>query len=108
MPLAWLVALGSAGLELLYFIALSTAYRRGELSVVYPIARGTAPLLAVGVGLVLLGERLHVPAVVGAFCFVAGRSAGRRACPRGGGAFSRRRAGGPACAPPLRQPRRGR
>ena len=72
MPLAWLVALGSAGLELLYFIALSTAYRRGELSVVYPIARGTAPLLAVGVGLVLLGERLQPAAVVGVICLLAG------------------------------------
>src|SRR2546430_7992155 len=72
MPLAWLVALGSAGLELLYFIALSTAYRRGELSVVYPIARGTAPLVAVGVGLVLLGERLQPAAVVGVICLLAG------------------------------------
>jgi multidrug transporter EmrE-like cation transporter len=44
LPLAaWLIALGSAGLELVYFITLSTAYQRGELSVVYPIARGTAP-----------------------------------------------------------------
>ena len=33
-----------------YFILLSAAYRRGDLSVVYPIARGTAPLLAVAIG----------------------------------------------------------
>src|SRR5207237_9136614 len=59
-------------LELLYFITLSTAYRRGELSVVYPIARGTAPLLAVLVGLTLLGERLHVAAVFGIACLVVG------------------------------------
>ena len=73
LPLAgWLLALASAFLELLYFITLSTAYRRGELSVVYPIARGTAPLLAVLVGLTLLGERLHVAAVFGIACLVVG------------------------------------
>ena len=73
LPLAgWLLALASAFLELLYFITLSTAYRRGELSVVYPIARGTAPLLAVLVGLTLLGERLHVAGVFGIACLVVG------------------------------------
>jgi drug/metabolite transporter (DMT)-like permease len=48
----------SATLELTYLWLLSTAYRRGELSVVYPIARGSAPLLAVIVGLGLLHESL--------------------------------------------------
>ena len=37
-----------------YFMLLSAAYRRGDLSVVYPIARGTAPLLAVAIGVVVL------------------------------------------------------
>ncbi len=45
-----------------YFVLLSAAYRRGDLSVVYPIARGTAPLLAVAIGVGLLGERLGSPA----------------------------------------------
>jgi len=48
----------SASLELAYLWLLSTAYRRGELSVVYPIARGSAPLLAVIVGLGVLHEKL--------------------------------------------------
>jgi drug/metabolite transporter (DMT)-like permease len=79
LPLAgWLIALGSAALELIYFITLSTAYRRGELSVVYPIARGTAPLFAVLVGVVLLGERLHTPAVVGVIALLVGIWAVRR------------------------------
>src|SRR2546425_9488437 len=73
LPLAgWLLAIASGALELIYFITLSTAYGRGELSVVYPIARGTAPLLAVGVGLVLPGERLQVAAAVGVVCLLAG------------------------------------
>lgn len=48
----------SASLELVYLWLLATAYRRGELSVVYPIARGSAPLLAVLAGLGLLNEKL--------------------------------------------------
>lgn len=79
LPLAgWLLALASAGLELLYFIALSTAYQRGELSVVYPIARGTAPLLAVVVGVVILGERLHQVALAGVVLLLGGIWAVRR------------------------------
>jgi uncharacterized membrane protein len=48
----------SGALEALYFAFLASAYRRGDLSLVYPLARGTAPLLAVAIGLGLLGERL--------------------------------------------------
>ena len=79
LPLAgWLLALASAGLELGYFITLSIAYQRGELSVVYPIARGTAPLLAVVVGLVLLGERVHLVAFAGILFLLVGMWAVRR------------------------------
>jgi len=77
-PAGWLIAVGSAALELVYFITLSIAYQRGELSVVYPIARGTAPLLAVLVGLTLLGEHLHAAAVFGVVCLLAGIWAIRR------------------------------
>jgi drug/metabolite transporter (DMT)-like permease len=59
LPLAgWLLALGSGAVELVYFTLLSRAYQRGEISSVYPIARGTAPLLAVVVGVALFAERL--------------------------------------------------
>lgn len=75
-----------------YFVLLAAAYRRGDLSVVYPIARGTAPLLAVAVGAGLLGERLGtlgwlgVVALIGGFLWLQrpwrvialGRAAGRR------------------------------
>src|SRR5207248_10765307 len=64
-------------------ITLSLAYRRGELSVVYPIARGTAPLLAVLVGLLLLGERLHAIALLGVIALLGGVWAIRR--PAGAG-----------------------
>ena len=48
----------SGVLEVTYLWLLAAAYRRGELSAVYPIARGSAPLLAVIAGLGLLNERL--------------------------------------------------
>jgi uncharacterized membrane protein len=61
------IALGvvSGTVEGGYFILLSAAYRRGDLSVVYPIARGTAPLLAVAIGVGILGERLGVAGWIG-------------------------------------------
>src|SRR5262245_1870629 len=68
------IALGilSGLVECVYFIFLSAAYRRGDLSVVYPIARGTAPLLAVVVGVGLLGERLGVAGSIGVVALLAG------------------------------------
>lgn len=68
------VALGIASglVEAVYFILLAAAYRRGDLSVVYPIARGTAPLLAVAVGVGLLGERLGLGGSIGVIGLLAG------------------------------------
>lgn len=68
------VALGvvSGVIEAGYFVLLSAAYRRGDLSVVYPIARGTAPLIAVAVGVGLLGERLGVAGSLGVVALFAG------------------------------------
>ncbi len=37
---------GSAALHLVYFLLLGRGYRAGDLSLVYPLARGTGPLLA--------------------------------------------------------------
>src|SRR4029077_21048500 len=62
----------SSILETAYLVLLSMAYRRGELSAVYPIARGSAPLLAVAVGLVLLGERLSTAQLVGVALLLVG------------------------------------
>lgn len=68
------VALGIASgvVEAAYFIFLAAAYRRGDLSVVYPLARGTAPLLAVVIGVGLLGERLGVTGSLGVVALLAG------------------------------------
>lgn len=67
----WL-ALISAVIEAIYFICLASAYRRGALSLVYPLARGSAPLLAVAVGILLLGEQLVPLALIGVGCLLVG------------------------------------
>jgi drug/metabolite transporter (DMT)-like permease len=50
----WLV--GSGLFEIVYFTLLATAYRKAPLSVVYPVARGGAPVLVLVVGVVALGH----------------------------------------------------
>jgi drug/metabolite transporter (DMT)-like permease len=71
-PAAVGLAAISAALELAYLFLLSAAYRSGELSVVYPIARGSAPLLAVVAGLGLLGERLEPGQLAGVGLLLVG------------------------------------
>jgi uncharacterized membrane protein len=66
------LALGSGVIEAAYFICLSAAYRRGDLSLVYPLARGSAPLLSILIGIGLLGERLGLPAALGVALLVTG------------------------------------
>jgi drug/metabolite transporter (DMT)-like permease len=71
-PAAIVFCLISSVLETTYLWLLSTAYRRGELSAVYPIARGSAPLLSVTVGLLVLGEKLTSPQLVGVGLLLVG------------------------------------
>ena len=61
----WPILAASALVHSVYMITLVQAYTHGDLSVVYPVARGTAPLLvAIGAPL-LLGEQLSLTAVLG-------------------------------------------
>jgi len=48
--------LGSAILHSLYYILLDKGYRIGDLSVIYPLARGTGPMLSTIAAIVVLGE----------------------------------------------------
>lgn len=52
----WLVA--SLIFHLGYYIGLAEAYRRAEMSQIYPLARGGAPLLTTAIGMAFFGERL--------------------------------------------------
>jgi drug/metabolite transporter (DMT)-like permease len=68
----WALAAVSGLVELAYFHTLSAAYRRGDVSSVYPVARGTAPLLAALAGVLLLGERLAPLQAAGVLVLLAG------------------------------------
>ena len=51
----WPYILATAGLHLVYFVLLGAAYRRAELSLVYPLARGLAPVLVLLVAVTAFG-----------------------------------------------------
>ncbi len=70
-PAALALGVVSALLQATYFILLSAAYRRGDLSLVYPIARGSAPLFAVLAGVAVLGERLGLSGWLGVAALLA-------------------------------------
>jgi drug/metabolite transporter (DMT)-like permease len=55
-PGVWPFVVVSGSLELVYFVLLAAAYRRAPLSVVYPLARGAAPVLVLLIGVVVLGK----------------------------------------------------
>jgi drug/metabolite transporter (DMT)-like permease len=63
---------GSAALHTGYFVLLNEGYRAGDLSLVYPLARGTGPLLSTVAAILFLGERPSVIALAGGLMIVAG------------------------------------
>ena len=62
----------SAVLELAYFVLLARAYHSGEVSVVYPIARGSAPVVVLVFGAIALKEDVAGGAVVGVLAVAFG------------------------------------
>ena len=71
-PAGWPIVLLSGLLEAIYFAALTQAYTYGDLSQVYPIARGSAPLFIALWAAVFLGERPSAVGLLGVFSIVAG------------------------------------
>jgi drug/metabolite transporter (DMT)-like permease len=70
--LEWLALTGTSVLHLGYSLALQAGYRASDLSLVYPIARGSGPLLSFMGATLLLGERPTVLAGLGLALIVAG------------------------------------
>ncbi len=64
-PLGWLFLAGSAALHVGYFATLHRGYRSGDLSLVYPLARGSGPALATVVAMMALGERPTAASLAG-------------------------------------------
>ena len=74
----WGIVALSGVLHVLYFVVLLRGYRKADLTVVYPLARGTGPLLSSMVAITFLGESLSalgalgIAAVVGGVFLIAG------------------------------------
>ena len=66
----WLAA--SVAIHLIYFASLIESYRTGDLGQVYPIARGSAPLMTAAATTVIVDERLSLVGWTGILALVAG------------------------------------
>jgi len=62
---------GSGALKTAYSLFLQRSYRAGEFSLIYPVARGTGPLLATFGAIVLFSERPSLLALGGALLIIA-------------------------------------
>ena len=71
-PTGWLLVVVSGLLEAIYFFALTRAYSHGDLSQVYPLARGSAPLFVLVWAAFFLGERPSAAGLAGILLVVAG------------------------------------
>ena len=88
----WAFIAGSAAIHVAYFAMLQKGYRVGDLSLIYPLARGTGPTLSTLMAIVILAERPTLGAMIG------GRPSGLRSCAAKPG----RRPGQPEKYPQLR------
>ena len=68
----WALVALSGVLHLAYYVTLLRGYRKAELTVVYPLARGSGPLLSALAAVVFLGESLSALALAGVLGVVAG------------------------------------
>jgi drug/metabolite transporter (DMT)-like permease len=68
----WTVVAVSGVLHVLYYVVLLRGYRKADLTVVYPLARGSGPLLSSLVAITLLGEQISAMGVAGIAGVVGG------------------------------------
>ena len=61
----WMYIIGTSVLHAFYFIFLSRSYEHGDVSEVYPIARGTGPAIVPILGIVVFDEIVSLPAAAG-------------------------------------------
>ncbi|MDN3923057.1 DMT family transporter [Roseateles violae] len=71
-PTAWVCALASAAIHMLYFSCLLKGYRVSDLNVVYPVARGSGPLVSSLAAVLVFGERLGLAGLAGLTAIVGG------------------------------------
>lgn len=69
---AWIAIVASAVIHIAYFLCLRRGYERADLSVVYPVARGSGPLFASVAAILFLGEPASAGGVAGLALIVLG------------------------------------
>lgn len=69
---AWLAVMASGVLHVVYFVTLLRGYRQADLTVVYPLARGTGPLLSSMAAVLLLDEAVTAGGMGGVLAVVFG------------------------------------
>jgi drug/metabolite transporter (DMT)-like permease len=69
---AWPWLIGSIVLHLGYYLALTEAYRRADMSQIYPIARGGAPLLTASASLIVVREPISLQSGLGIALLASG------------------------------------
>ena len=91
-PLGWAAFVfmaGSGALHTVYASLLQRGYRTGDLSLVYPLARGTGPLISTIAAIAIFGERPRLVALLGAGLIVLAVLALARPAPEAGGEHGR-------------------
>ena len=68
----WLLILATGIIHVLYYVTLLRGYRKADLTVVYPLARGSGPLLSSLFAITLLGEQISALGVAGIAGVVVG------------------------------------
>ncbi len=68
----WALVVASGAAHVVYFRTLLRGYRLADLTVVYPVARGTGPLLTAAVAVGLLGESMSALGVGGVLAVTGG------------------------------------
>jgi len=71
-PIGWLFIFGTVVLHIGYFFTLGRAYKHGDLSIVYPVARGLGLALIPVIGVLVLNESVSLMAVIGIIAIFLG------------------------------------
>jgi drug/metabolite transporter (DMT)-like permease len=68
----WWLVLATVVLHIFYFVMLGRGYAQGDLSLVYPIARGIGPMLVPVLAVLVLSETIELLAIIGIAAIVVG------------------------------------
>jgi drug/metabolite transporter (DMT)-like permease len=71
-PIGWLLIVLSSAFEAIYLLCLAVAYEAGDLSLAYPLSRGSVPLFVLILATVFIGERVTALGILGIALSVLG------------------------------------